>query len=197
MTALNEASVVEVNRRVWAVNFERLKTRVEVASNLAVILVAIIFLVTLASSFLSQLPPRNLRSGLQRGQKFPDLPQVDYRNSENTLLLLLDTKCTFCSASTPFYQRMIEAQRTRGGNTRIVSLFPNPNEEAAEYMRRKQMPIEAVGDVDFNGLSLAGTPAMILLDRNGVVKNFWVGKIPENEEALVINSLFPEQTSLR
>jgi hypothetical protein len=178
-------------------NLEKLKTKVEVASNVALLLVTIIFLVTLTSSFFSRLAPQNLKTGLQRGQKFADLPQVDYRSSENTLLLVLNTKCDFCRASTPFYQQLIEAQRSRGETTRIISLFPTPNEEAAQYMKQNQMPIEVVGNVDFNDLNLPGTPTIILLDRGGAVKNFWVGKIPEKEEAQVINSLFPEQTSMR
>lgn len=178
-------------------NLEKLKTKVEVASNVAVILIAFMFLATLASSYLSGLPPQNLKAGLQRGQKFADLPRIDYGSSESTLLLFLNTDCSYCNASTSFYRQLIEARLARGGETRLVSLFPAPGEEAAQYLKQNRLPIEAVGDVNFNDLNLPGTPTIVLLDKGGVVKDFWVGKIPEHEEAQVIDSLFPAQTAMR
>lgn len=178
-------------------NLEKLKRRVEVASNVAVVLVGMVFLMTLASAYFSRLAPETLKAGLGRGQKFSDLPRVDYKNSENTLLLFLNTKCEFCRASLPFYRRLIEAQRARGGDTHIVSVFPNPDEEAAQYLRQNQLPVDVVANANFDDLSLTGTPTMVLLDRSGAVKDFWVGKIPEKEEAQVINSLFSEQASMR
>lgn len=178
-------------------NLEKLKTTVETVSNVALILVSVVFLAMLASAYISKPGAEQLKTGLQRGQKFADFPHVDYQNSENTLLLFLNTECEYCRTSFPFYQQLIEARRLRGGNTRIVSVFPNSSEEAAQYMKRNQLPVEVVASVNFNEINLTGTPTMVLLDRAGVVKDFWVGKIPEKEEAQVINSLFSERVSMR
>ena len=178
-------------------NFGKLKAAVEFASNVAVILVAVVFLAVLTSAYISKPGADHLKAGLQRGQKFAELPRVDYKSSENTLLLFLNTECEYCRASLPFYQQLIEEQRARGENTHIVSVFPNSNEEAALYTKRNQLSVDVVAGIDFNDLSLTGTPTMVLLDRAGVVKNFWVGKIPEKEEAQIINSLFSEQVSMR
>ena len=172
------------------------KNTLEIATNIAVVLVAIAALSTLATNKLLSPETPTFIAGLQKGKPFGEVSRVDYRGSEQTLLIAMNTNCSYCQESLPFYRKLADTQPPGNKSLRIVALFPNKAEQVAKYVRANQFNIDTVADVDLRGLGVSGTPTMILVNNKGEVKNFWLGKLADKEAEEVIRSLTADRRPL-
>lgn len=164
------------------------KSTIETAANIAVVLVAIAALSSLAIVIFVEPPAPNLRKGLAKGDSIQGKIKADFSTSEKTLLIALKTNCSFCKESLPFYQRLIQQASSGDRPSRIIALFPQTSEQAAKYLKENQLRVEAVSDVNFDSISIPGTPTLILLDKTEV-KDFWVGTLSKADEDRVLLSL--------
>jgi thioredoxin-related protein len=100
----------------------------------------------------------------------------------------MNTGCRFCTDSIPFYNQM-KAQQSILKGTRIVAIFPNSKDEVEKYARQRQLNIASVAEVDFQPLGIPATPSLILVDGNGKVLDFWIGKLSKEDEQQAINAI--------
>ncbi len=171
------------------------KSRLEVVTNVAVLLVAVTVLSALVWTYFQRSPKLQMQSGFQKGQSLPQLPTVSYGNSPQTLLIAMSTTCHYCSESLPFYKQLIKAQQQQSGRaTHIVAVFPNSEGEVKQYVQRNQLNVDNVTDVNFKALNVSGTPAMLLVDKNGKVVDFWFGKLSSDDEQQVIKAVSEPKT---
>jgi hypothetical protein len=49
--------------------------------------------------------------------------------------------------------------------------------------------LERIAGADFGALNISGTPTAILIDDNGTVRDFWIGKLPQDQERQVIQAV--------
>lgn len=168
-------------------NSQKLKSYLEVITTVAVLLAAVAVVKTYLFSP-TQKSAAQLQSGLQKGATLEPLPGVDYGDSPQTLLIAMNTHCGFCKESIPFYNQLAELQRNNK-STRAIAIFPNSEDEVRQYVKQQQLGLNAIATVDFNKLSLAGTPTMILVDKSGKVLDFWVGKLSTDAEQQVISEM--------
>lgn len=176
-------------------NREAVKSTLEVATNIAVLMVAVTVLTLIAFFFLSKPSPSSpkLSLGLEKGKTFAQLSNMDYSKSDQTLLIALNSTCSYCQESLPLYRKIASNQARTDKALHVVGLFPNKAEEVAKYIQQNQLVMDTVAGVDFNALHISGTPTMILIDRNGVVKDFWNGKLSDREADEFLRSLSPEK----
>lgn len=162
----------------------------ETLTNVAVILVAVTVISTLVLNYYELRRAPNMQTGLQRGSVLAQLPNTDYQASPQTLLIALDTKCSYCQDGIPFYNSLLAAQKSSASSTRIIAIFPNSKKEVTNFLQQNQLNLETIGEVKFNPLRISGTPTMILVNADGRVENFWIGKITPPQEAQVIADVF-------
>ena len=97
--------------------------------------------------------------------------------SNGTLVMALSTTCTFCRQSVSFYQQLVAASHPE--KTHIVAIFGEPAERVRAYLTSEHLTdLADVRQADFASLGLSATPTLILVDRNGVVKQVWTGLQP-------------------
>ena len=82
------------------------------------------------------------------------------------------------------------AQKSSRSKTRVVPIFPNSNKAVSDYLQQNHLDWAPLREIDFDSLGVSGTPTMILLNANGTIENIWVGKIPEDQEAKLIDEIF-------
>lgn len=177
---------------------KNIKGKIEVAANLSIIVVAVLLCVVLVKSYVIPAPaaqqaggePAGTRGAIKRGDAVA-VSGVDWQKNGKTLLLALSTACHFCTESGPFYQRIVRER----GDTRLVALLPQAEEEGQAYLRSLGVGIDEVRHVGFRDMGLTGTPTLLLVDEKGVVSDVWVGALPPNKEAEVMSRLRPEQAS--
>jgi thiol-disulfide isomerase/thioredoxin len=164
--------------------------RIELAANLAIIVVAILLTVGLIRTYFFRptTPPRpSAPAGIQTGEKL-SLPGVDWTASEQTLVMALSTTCHFCTDSAPFYQRLSQ-ERARSLNLRLIAVFPQVNQESEAYLKGLAVKVDNVRQSELASLGVNGTPTLILLNKQGVVEDFWRGKLSDDKQAEVLRRL--------
>ncbi|MGI8542329.1 MAG: peroxiredoxin family protein [Aridibacter sp.] len=168
-----------------------IQKKVEVASNIAIILVAFLLGGVLIYRFVLSDPPKTVavqNKKIENGTKF-DLPNANWNKSEKTLVMALSTNCRYCSESTPFYQKLVE-QKAENENVRLVVVTPQDLEQTKDYLAKHKLSVDEIKQSTLNKIKVGGTPTLILVDKNGAVVESWVGKLPPEKEAEVINRLF-------
>jgi thiol-disulfide isomerase/thioredoxin len=189
----------------------RLARGVEIATNLSIILVALVGATVLVRNYLlhpgeppaseasqatlgnSQAGPGGLRvsSGNPAPKKAPaegtqlSVPGVNWRESDKTVLLALSKGCHFCSESAPFYQHLTRELSERK-DVRLIAVFPQEIDEAKKYLDGLGVPIGDVRQASLGSLGVAGTPTLIIVDKSGTVKQAWIGRLtPEREQEVL------------
>jgi hypothetical protein len=117
------------------------------------------------------------------------LPNADWPARQRTILFVLSTSCSFCTASMPFYRTLIPAaQRAK---VRIVAAFPQSPADAQAYLGHHGLAIQDVRQAELSSVGSPGTPALMMIDQNGTVTNAWIGKLSSNEETEVLLVIKP------
>jgi thioredoxin-related protein len=165
-----------------------LHKRVELLSNIAIIIVAILLGSILVNRYLLPASPKpevveEMR--IKPGMKL-SLAGVEWEQSDQTLLLVLSTNCHFCTDSAPFYQRLTQPPSVRG-KVRIVAVLPQSTDEALKYLNDHGIAVDDIRQAAPVAVHASATPTLILVDRTGSVIESWVGKLSAEKEAEVMN----------
>jgi hypothetical protein len=163
--------------------------RLEVLTNLAIIVAAVLLSVVLIKNYLlpyfSKDGPRDFR--VPAGAKV-SLPGIDWSNNNQTLLLVLQKGCHFCTESAPFYQRLVRETAGRG-NVHLIAVLPQETDEGKKYLDDLGVAIGEVKQAQLDSIGVYGTPTLILVNNQGVVITSWVGKLSADGEAEVLSRL--------
>jgi hypothetical protein len=167
--------------------------KTEFLANLCVISIAVLAGVVLIKDHIFDRPIRaeSRRSAPPPGPAVGTriaLPGVNWADKDNTLLVVLSKNCRFCSESAPFYQKIArEADQNEG--VRLIAVFPQDAGEGRKYLSELGVPIEEVIQSPLEVIGARGTPTLILVDKEGVVKNTWAGRLNSDKEPDVLGRL--------
>ena len=164
--------------------------KIEVATNIAIIIAALSLTAVLAKRYLSPTAPltqTRVTAGIPAGTK-ADFIDIDWAKNSRTLLLVLQSGCSFCTESSPFYQRLARETGQRS-DVHLVAVLPQDVAEGAKYLNSLGVPIQDVRQAQLGTLGVSGTPTLILINDKGIVTNSWVGKLSGDREAEVLNQL--------
>lgn len=163
------------------------KSKLETLLNLAVIIVAMTFTASLIAHYVKRNPETTRRPPIEIGSKL-DLPELELGATDETLLLVLSTTCSYCAKSSPFYRRLVK-EVEQNEKLRLTALFPQDTSAGRQYLRDNGVLIDDVRQISPAALGVSGVPSLILTDRHGVVQNLWIGKLGPHLESLVISRL--------
>jgi hypothetical protein len=113
---------------------------------------------------------------------------VDWAKNGQTLLMVLSRDCHFCTESAPFYQRLSRETAGRPG-IHLLALFPQEAEEGRKYLDNLGISVNEIRQAAPASTGAGGTPTLILVDQNGIIKKSWVGKLSAPEESEVLSQL--------
>ena len=165
-----------------------LPKKVELLANIAIIVVAILLGVVLVNRFiLSRSPQPNAAPEVQLrpGMKL-SFPDVAWDKSRKTLLLVLSTTCKYCNESAPFYQQLATRKGSRD-DIRIVAVLPQKPDEARKYLGDHGITVDQIRQSAPGAVYVKGTPTLIMVDSTGSIIESWMGKLPPEKEAEVLN----------
>jgi thioredoxin-related protein len=174
--------------------------KIEVVANVAIIVTSVICcLVLIKSSLLNKSSQeisaakvaqaatgnKEVKPPFQSGTKI-SLPGVDFARNDRTLLMALSTTCHFCSESAEFYKTIA---KERSNTTRLVAVLPQPVADGRNYLDKLGVSVDEVIQAQLSTIQVKGTPTLILIDHNGGVIDYWVGKLSDTKEPEVIGRL--------
>ena len=163
--------------------------RINLAVNIAIIVVVVLIGIVSARNYLPSLRPSNKNHDYRvaAGSNVA-LPGVDWRKNGQTLLLVLDTKCPHCTASASFYQELARAA-AQNRSVQLVAVLPQDIDVSKQYLSDLSVPIDDVRQSGFDVLGVQGTPTLILVDQSGRVEQSWPGKLPPEQESEVLKRM--------
>ncbi|MGH9822553.1 MAG: TlpA family protein disulfide reductase [Blastocatellia bacterium] len=162
-------------------NRKAIKERIEFSTNIAVLLAALAVLATVGWRFLAPAPRRVVVPGLRKGSNLAKIPGVEFGAGSRTLLIGLSTRCAFCSESLPFFKDIMTASGLPADSAEnAVAVFPEQESDVRRYGDQNGLKMKLVPAVNLRSRGITATPTAILVDGEGRVLGFWVGR-PNDE----------------
>lgn len=115
--------------------------------------------------------------------------------ARGSLVLALSTNCQYCTASMPFYNRLQALEAVANGRVRLSVIALQPAPQMREYLVSHDVRVDRIVQFPDAGVSIRGTPTLILVNADGEVVNSWAGQLEAAEEAAVIREV--NQLALR
>ena len=158
---------------------KRLRVGVDVA-----IVVAAIILCTLGVKrfFFNDVPPSPVI-----GAKVL-LEGVDWSSKKETILLVLDKDCRFCTDSATFYQRLVKIVDANA-ELQVVAVTPDDTAAAKTYLNSIGLSIANIRQSALRDLNVAGTPTVLAVDTHGRITESWVGRLTGEQEIKVLRRI--------
>lgn len=167
--------------------------RIEIVANVAIILVATLIAVTLVRGYMlsgavsADKSDQRGPSGPQVGTKVA-LPSTDWAKNKRTILLVLSERCRYCTESADFYQKLL-TENERKGDARVIALLPQDVATGQSYLKKLGVPVDEVQEVPPSAVGASATPTVMIVDGEGLITDYWVGKLPPEKEAEVMARL--------
>ena len=160
--------------------------KIELTANVAIIFAVVLIAIKILKPEL--LAPKEKvapqEPSISAGAKLA-LPAADWSSHEQTVVMVLREGCRFCTASAPFYQKLVQAAAKSPG-VHLMAVLPQEIPQGKKYLDTLGVPVVDVQHAELASLKIAGTPTLLLVDRGGVVKNVWVGQLTNQGEADVL-----------
>src|SRR5260370_10962421 len=164
-----------------------MKSKVEVAATVVVILLAVVIgSVFLKDRFATPGPGPN---EVKVGDHLSGLHEYSWKAHERTLVLALKNGCHFCEDSMPFYRRLAQLEQSNQIGAHLVAVFPDGPAVVRQVVETQQLTIEVVPSFELGQVRVQATPTLMLVDEQGRVSKVWMGELPATEEAEAIAAI--------
>ena len=109
--------------------------------------------------------------------------------ARGAVVLALSTNCQYCTASMPFYHRLQALDAVKTGNLRLSVISLQPEPQMREYLASHSVTIDRIVRFPDSGMTIRGTPTLVLVNAEGEVVNSWAGQLRPDEEAEFLQAL--------
>jgi hypothetical protein len=120
-------------------------------------------------------PAPQAATALRIGDRIARLKGLEPDKAERTVLLVLSSRCGVCTDSMPYYRSL--AARLPRPTIRLVAAGWQHEDELAGYLRENGLKPDGVVRADAQSLPIAVTPAIVVLDRDGIVRELVLGRL--------------------
>ena len=67
---------------------------------------------------------------------------------------------------------------------KCVAILPNPDDEARKYLQYLELPIENIQTGSLSAYKISGTPTVLFVDNQGIVRSAWFGAQTDREKEM-------------
>jgi hypothetical protein len=105
-------------------------------------------------------------------------------DSKRTVVLVDRAECAFCTASMPFYAKLVRAATAAG--VEVVSVTSDEKALHQHYLDANHVHVDRIIQIKDTPLNVSATPTLIVLDQSKTVLGAWVGELGANDEDKVL-----------
>lgn len=166
-----------------------LARRLEVAANLAIVVMAGVAMVTWVWYLRRPEPPARGAPAPQYavGEVVAPVPELSGAAGRPKLLVVMASTCHFCTDSMGFYRELVELKRDRWPTLDVVAASREQPVVLGSYLQEHSLKVDrAVHIPHDSGFKVTLTPTLMLLDAGGRVLQIWVGKLSKDGERAAI-----------
>jgi hypothetical protein len=160
--------------------------KIELIANVCIILSGLFIAVRLLKPDLLSSSYKQERT-VNTGAKLP-LTGVEWSLHKQNVVLALSEGCRFCAESGPFYKRLARGCES-SKDIHVIAALPAEPSESRRYLSGLDVQISDVREANLTSLGVSYTPTVLLVDRAGIVRHIWVGKLSNKEEAELLAKL--------
>lgn len=167
----------------------------EIVANIAIVGIVVVVVGTYAHARMSRptqpaAPPTETSPPYRTGDVLSEkLDAVRLAAKPATLLVVVQSRCKFCTASMPFYERLAKSAHAQ---TQIVVLTQEEAAIGRAYVSSHGFEPDAVVSIP-EFARIHSTPTVILTDATKTVRRIWTGKLSAGSEAEVLAALDGKQ----
>ena len=124
------------------------------------------------------------------GDKLDAAVPVKFGDAEQTLLMLVQAGCQYCTASIPFYKDLLTTRGSSPSRVRIVAIATSNLDATTSYLAVHGVEPDAILPMPSAWLGRVGTPTLLSVDKTGEVSGVWLGQLQADQEKTVKKALF-------
>ena len=165
--------------------------KLEIAANLVIVVTGVVAVVAMISMLASR-PSSTRERGSETWQKGDLLTEEiawDFSTSSRTVVLILSSTCSFCTASMPFYEelsRQIHSDPKK--SLKLVVAGLEPVENLSRYLAAHQVTADHLLSIQPSP-RFGFTPMLIIADRSGRIVDVRRGQLREQLQLEVLDLL--------
>jgi hypothetical protein len=164
-------------------------SRLQTAANIAVLLASMAVIWTVWQRSQAPPPPEPPPT-YAIGERIEAVPGIDFRAAAQTLVMALREDCRFCADSVPFYQKLTAAAGATPRRAFQLTVVSTDSQSALiAYLQANGVMVDHVVSTRPGDLKIPGTPHLLLVDTNGIVRRVWRGRLAAEQEQEVIDAL--------
>jgi hypothetical protein len=157
--------------------------KLEMAANVGIIIVALVGVAMLVNNYRQRSQePKHIPVGARFGLK-----DVNWQANGKTMVFGISTTCHFCTESAPFYREVV--QRCAQQHVKTIAVLPQSTTEAKAYLAGEGVVVDEIRQSALPDLEIGGTPTLLLIDKDGIVRQVWIGKLPGDREKDVLTKV--------
>jgi hypothetical protein len=163
--------------------------RLEVAANLAIVVMAGVAVATWAWYLRRPEPPPGGGPAPQYavGEVVAPVPELSGAAARPILLVVMASTCHFCTDSMGFYRELVELKQNRWPALDVVAASRENMLVLTRYLQQHELKVDrAVHIPHDSGFKVTLTPTLMLLDAAGRVLQIWVGRLSKDNERAAI-----------
>ena len=111
-----------------------------------------------------------------------NIPGGDWARNRKSLIFFLKKDCVYCEAIAPAYRELISDSQQF--NVNLIAILPNSVDEGRKYVESLRLPIESVQSGSLASYKIPGTPAVLMVDTEGIVRGVWFGAEPGRDREM-------------
>ena len=106
--------------------------------------------------------------------------QPQPKQSELSLVVVVRSDCHFCVESLPFYRELDRRHKIHPGQFSLYVVSNEPVEKLRAFVDNSSMSPDGIATVDFSNIGIPGTPTVAVIDKTGMVKRIFFGKLGDS-----------------
>ena len=168
-------------------------TKLEKTTHIFLIAVCIVSLVVLVKRGL--LGPSGPSNGAPQsessvvGKKEASVPTAAWKASRRNVVMVLSSQCHYCAASIPLYRQLSSLRRQRGSGLSLLVVGREDPRSLRDFLTRNGVATDNVLQLPAGFVGVDFTPALFIVDSNGVVQKAFFGKLDSSREAKLLDVL--------
>jgi thiol-disulfide isomerase/thioredoxin len=111
-----------------------------------------------------------------------NVPTIDWAQNKKSLVFFLKKDCPYCTSSAALYRQLMDEAARR--KVKCIAVLPNSPEDARKYLHYLELPFESIYTGPVEDSKISGTPTVVFVDQNGIVKSVWIGAQTEREKEM-------------
>lgn len=124
------------------------------------------------------------------GSTIKDTADLELEKARRTLLIATASSCHFCTASMPFYRRLVPAADKAG--VRVIGVTTEDPAVNQRYLASHSVLIPEVTSGITNHINIYSTPMLVLVRSDGTVIGSWLGLLNERQQDDVLAAIWKE-----